>query len=348
MAAPVPRTGEQIARLIGESGFSIYDAVDMESPLFFDVLVLEDHLRRRLIGMNLNYPLRTRAKHSKTYVAAAMGYPIPKSFRKAQPRFPGQNLDVYVQKANNLQIWNEAVDPQRRYALIRVNDDAIITDVRVVTGEAIALLDRTRTLTQKYQASRKARFSGSKLVSVADTNHLRAVLQPATDVKSIKLGSPTERPEPGQVLTIPQVFLRLGTLIGMRLAYGRLDHERNRGADLHRLACIALGYAMYADTGQFPDVLNQVLEVKLQTSRTIDLGLVTPDSQSPAQEVGMGIRHCDVRYAVFYANRSADYDLTITEVVVVTGEDFFTEFQRFEGKIINKKIQIKLPSGFFR
>lgn len=348
MVVPKSRKGERVAKLISKSGLSIHESIDTTSPLFFDIFDLEDRLRNRLTGLDLNYPLRTRAKYSKSYVAEAMGYVVPKSFPKTRPRFPGQNLDVYVQKANNLQIWNEEVDPQRRYVLIRVNDDAVITDVRVVTGEAVALLDRTGTLTQKYQASRRTPFTGSKLVSAADTVRFKDILQPVSVVKPAKLANPTSRPEAGHVVAITPLFESLVSLVGTRLAYGRLDQERSRGTSLHRLACSALGYPTYADTGQFPDILNQALEVKLQTSRTIDLGLVVPDSQLPAQEVGEGIRHCDVRYAVFYAARSGDYGLTITEVVVATGEDFFVEFQRFEGNIKNKKIQIPLPSDFFR
>lgn len=340
--------GKRVAQLIRESGLSIYHEIDPTGPLFFDILALEEQLRRELTGRNLDYPLRTRAKFSKTYVTEAMGYPVPKTFSKNQPRFPGQNLDVYVQKSNNLQIWNEEVDPLRRYAVIRVDDAATIIDVRVVTGETLALLDRTGTLTQKYQASRRAGLSSSSLVSPMDTSQFRDVLQPT--VNPMKLGelSPTSRPEPGKVLTIARVYELLRSLEGTRLEYGRLDQDRNRGAELHRLVCSTLGYTIYADTGQFPDVLNQVLEVKLQSSRTIDLGLVTPDSQSPAQEVGGGIRHCDVRYAVFYASRGGEFDLTLDEVVVITGKDFFRYFQRFEGNITNKKSQIRLPSGFFR
>ena len=81
-----------------------------------------------------------------------LGYPVPKTFKKVQPRFPGQNFDTYVQKSNNLQIWNEEVSASRRYVIIRVNDMDIVTKVRVVTGDVIAAFDTTGTLTHKYQA----------------------------------------------------------------------------------------------------------------------------------------------------------------------------------------------------
>src|SRR5207244_13175760 len=127
-----------------------------------------------------------------------------------------------------------------------------------------------------------------------------------------------------------------------------LDQERYRGEALHRLACTIIGLGQYADRGQFPDILSQVLEVKLQTAPTIDLGLVSPDSSAPAELAGPGIRHCDVRYAVAYGERIELTRVRIRYVVVTTGADFFQEFRRFEGLVLNAKLQIRLPREFFR
>jgi hypothetical protein len=113
--------------------------------------------------------------------------------------------------------------------------------------------------------------------------------------------------------------------------------------------CAALGYASYQDDGQFPDVRHQLLEVKLQTSPTIDLGLVRPNS-TEALDVpmiqGKQIRHCDVRYAVFYL-RVAEGQVELTHLFVTTGEGFFGRFRQFQGKLLNAKLQIPLPADFF-
>jgi hypothetical protein len=257
-------------------------------------------------------------------------------------------LDVFVQKSNNVQIWNEEVDPERRYAMIGLDVDSRVTNVRVVTGEALALLDRTGTLTQKYQAARIPGSTGSKLVTLDDTGRFKTLMKPshlilATNARK----SPSLRPVPCETMTIAQIYEVLIPLVGRNFDYGEIGQERARGAKLHRLVSEALGYPGYADTGQFPDILHQALEVKLQTSRTIDLGLVAPDSDSLSQMVGGGIRHCDIRYAIVYASRVGHLFLRIDDVVVSTGEKFFSEFQRFEGNIINRKLQIRLPLGFF-
>jgi hypothetical protein len=118
---------------------------------------------------------------------------------------------------------------------------------------------------------------------------------------------------------------------------------------LHHLVAKALGYEVYADNGQFPDILQQIIEVKLQMSPTIDLGLVSPDSTLPIDVppiAGNTLRHCDVRYAIFSA-RTDGKSVTLTGLILSTGEHFFSRFQQFQGKVVNKKLQIPLPAGFF-
>jgi hypothetical protein len=210
-------SGPELASAITASGLSIYEPLVDKPDLFWDIAILEDHLRTRLVGLTLAYPLRTRSKVIKAAVCRALGYPVPKAFRRIRPRFPGQDLDVYVQKADNLQIWNEEVSPTRRYALIRVNYHDEITDVRVVTGEALARLDRTGTLTRKYQGRRRPGRVGSKLVSTRDTARLTRVLHPAKTLPTHILAgmSPTARPERGHVLTIDAIVTAHVGMLGL-------------------------------------------------------------------------------------------------------------------------------------
>jgi len=111
--------------------------------------------------------------------------------------------------------------------------------------------------------------------------------------------------------------------------------------------CSVLGLGKYADKGQLPDVLSQVLEVKLQMAPTIDLGLVSPDGTEAVPDIPQNIKHRDIRYAVFYAQKSSGGKLRIMGVVVSTGSDFFNEFTKCLGKEVNRKLQIPLPTNFF-
>lgn len=342
-----PSVLDRYVQLISSSGLSIYDPVEVGDPnLWIPAPELEGLLDRGLRGLSLTgLPIRTRSKIVKQQVCRSLGYPVPSSFRKTNPRFPGQQFDTYVQKSNNLQIWNEEISPTRRYVLVRVSSTDSVTRVKVVTGDALAPLDTTGTLTRKYQARCIPGSLPTELVSALDT--LR--LQPHVRAGAQTLISPIEHPSSGRILPIAEIHAKLSALVGRNFADTGHDQERNRGAVLHRLVCSALGYSSYQDDGQFPDVRNQLLEVKLQTSPTVDLGLVRPDDVHPLDVPklnGDQVRHCDVRYAVFYA-RTDGRVVTLSHLFVTTGESFFGRFPQFQGLVLNAKLQIPLPSDFF-
>ncbi|MDR1245691.1 MAG: hypothetical protein LBK57_01520 [Clostridiales Family XIII bacterium] len=102
---------------ITESGQSIYDEFTSSSDsLYIPNAVLAQMLFDGLVGMNLNgVALRTRSKTVKAKICKILGYAVPKSFKKTQPRFLSQNFDIYIQKRMNVQIWNEEIAPQRRH-----------------------------------------------------------------------------------------------------------------------------------------------------------------------------------------------------------------------------------------
>ena len=335
---------------IRTSGLDIYTRINIGDPsLWIPTTELERLLDEGLHGISLaGLPIKTRSKVAKARVACVLGYPIPPSFLKTQPRFPGQNFDTYVQKSNNLQVWNEELSPTRRYVLIRLSSADVITKVKVVTGDTLAKLDTTGKLTQKYQARFGTLADTTELITAEDTNLLRPFVTPSVaDLQHV--ATPVSDPRSGELLPISELYRRLSKLVGATFVDAGCDQERNRGAALHRMVCAALGYAIYQDHGQFPDVRHQLLEVKLQTSTTIDLGLVLPTSIDPLdvpQISGHQIRHCDVRYGVFYAKIDGSV-VTLTHFVLTTGEAFFTRFTQFQGKVLNKKLQIPLPRDFF-
>lgn len=334
---------------IKNSGLSIYDSIEIGDPkLWIPTPELEFLLNSQMVGISLaGLPLRTRSKVVKEHLCKALGYPIPTSFKKTQPRFPGQLFDTYIQKSNNLQVWNEEISPTRRYVMIRVSGDDKIIRIKVVTGDSLALLDTTGTLTQKYQARLITGPSACELITPKDTALIEPFIKESVNLTS-KI-SPTDHPADGALLSIKAIFDKLSSLVGNKFPNAGHDQERNRGAALHRLVCSKLGYHDYRDDGRFPDIRHQLLEVKLQTSPTIDLGLVCPDSTEvldTPQIRGAQIRHCDVRYALFYATLEGD-NICLTHFFISTGEGFFSRFPRFEGKVLNKKLQIPLPASFF-
>jgi len=334
---------------IRAAGLTIYDPVDIgDLALWIPTPDLERLLDDGLRGISFaGLPLRTRSKAVKEQVCIVLGYPVPTSFKKTQPRFPGQFFDTYVQKANNLQVWNEELSATRRYVLVRVSSTGVVTKVKVVTGDALAKLDTTGKLTQKYQARCIPGVAKAELIASKDTALLRPFTAENGELQLI--ATSVSYPQWGALLPIAALYARLAPLIDATFEDAGHDQERNRGASLHRLVCSSLGYASYQDDGQFPDVRHQLLEVKLQTSSTVDLGLVLPTSTEPLDVPkieGHQVRHCDVRYAIFYA-RTDGAKVTLTHLFMTTGEAFFGRFPQFQGKVLNKKLQIPLPGDFF-
>ena len=345
--SPLDR-GRRIVSNLRASNLTIYDPITIGDPrLWLPAPELEAVLRDLIVGLDLNgLPLRSRSKKVKEHVAAALGYPVPTSFKKTQPRFVGQNCDVYTQKATNFQVWNEELNPTRRYALLHVSPDHVVDAVKVVTGERLAELDTTGTLTQKYQARFiPGALNDVELLSPVDTPAVRAI----TGTSGAPGARSVDYPSVGAVRPIAEIFAALRTLAGQSFRDRGYTQDRNRGGDLHRLVCTALGYADFEDDGSCPDVKHQLLEIKLQTSPTIDLGLVCPNSNDPLDIPLVGttqIRHADLRYLIVGA-RTDGATVTIERVYLVTGEHFFSHFPQFGGKVLNKKLQMHLPARFF-
>ena len=342
--------GNRYYESIRDSGLTIYDRVEPDHPrLWIPTADLESLLSSRLSGLSLAaLPPRTRSKFVKEHVCKALGYPVPSSFRRTQPRFPCQHFDVYVQKSNNLQIWNEELAPARRYVIVRVAPGDVVTDVKVVTGATLLTLDTTGTRTQKYQARVIAGADTAMLVSGQDTANIRRLVAPRIHVPSD--ADPLDDPKIGQLMAIRALFDRLRPLIGAQFYHLGSDQERNRGGALHALVSQRLGYDDFKDDGRFPDIRHQLIELKLQLSPTIDLGLTLPTSTEPLPGMplvdGVTIRICDVRYVLFCGLKEAE-NVTLTHLFVTTGERFFDRFQPFRGNVLNKKIQINLPVAFF-
>lgn len=334
---------------IARSGLTIDSPIEIaDANLWIPTSHLERLLNAGLKGLDLGgLALRTRSKFVKQAVCEALGYPVPNAFKRTRPRFLGQQLDIFVQKSNNLQIWNEQLSPTRRYAVLQVSEADIIVKVRVVNGEALARLDTTGKITTKYQAAFVPGAIVKELISSQDTQLMLPFVHAGKKLSPSM--SPAADPEVGSLLSIGEIFNRLSKLVGRSFPDPGIDQERNRGAALHKLICGALGYRRFDDNGQFPDIRHQLLEVKLQTSPTIDLGLVLPNSEATHDIQPLGTyraRHCDTRYALFYALRDGK-KITLTHLCVTTGADFFTRFRRFEGNGRNGKIQLPLPKNFF-
>jgi hypothetical protein len=341
MLAQAREVRDHISRL----GVDLYNSpATADSQFFYTPDVLEMLLKSELVGRTdlAGWAVKTRAVVAKKIVAEALGYDAPQSFKRVSPRLPHPAIDVYAQQSNNLQIWNEEVDAERRYVIL-ILDDHEILDVRVVAGADLAQYDKTGKLTKKFQASRLYESAESTLVSDYDTDNFIERLDPGNIASP---NPPVAQPEQGGVLTVAEIYSRLLPMVGSTYDDPGIVQERNRGTVVHREACRRLDTGAFADNGQFPDILSQLVEVKLQLARTVDLGLELPSSDTPLASANGVLDVCDVRYAIFYADRDGS-SFTITSLVVTTGADFFQEYRQFGGLTSNAKLQLRLPSSWF-
>ncbi|EXJ24412.1 putative type II restriction endonuclease [Alkalibacterium sp. AK22] len=326
---------------------SIYDELTpIDSDYWIKTEELEALLNYSLKGKSYEgLAARTRSKRINEDICLSMGYPVPKSFKKVKPRFPSQNFDKYAQKSRNLQIWNDKITPTRRYVILILSEDYTVVRVKILSGDQLQKFDTTGTLTSKYQASyRQVVKNEAVLLSPTDS----IGLNPYTNdiIPSLYGISPAANPLADTLLNIEKVFEKLSTIVNKRIPF-ETGNERINGQGLHELVCKALGYSVFEEDGSLPDIKNQLLEVKLQTSPTIDLGLFLPNQDDLLEILPLNSRYApkikDIRYAIFYAEPTADgKEAIIRSLLLVSGEEFFTYFRQFEGKGINKKLQLPI------
>lgn len=343
MCKDIIRSAEEKRQNISNSSYTIYDPITpKDCKLWLSDNELEYLLRKELKGKSYKgLPNRTRSKVINQDICKALGYPVPKSFKRVHPRFLCQNFDKYAQQSTNLQIWNEEISPTRRYCLIILDNDKIVINVVVMSGCTLQKFDTTGKLTTKYQANLINNNLSSTLLSRDDTKDLKSHFGNYNNHHST---DPGDFPKVNEVMGIEEVYDRLSSLLGT--SYKVTGNERKDGNLLQSLVYKKLNYSKYNENGQLPDLMNQLIEVKRQTSPTIDLGLFKPNDSDilniPAIN-GYSPKVKDIRYAIFYCDVDDENKrMTINKLLVVTGTDFFCHFHLFDGNKQNKKIQMHL------
>lgn len=341
---------QKIAENIRRSGKTIYDPIEVGDPTFwFSIAQLQALVGEEIRGMQLGQPNKARSKLVKTRVCEILGYAAPEAFTRENPGIPGQDLFINTQASNNFQPVNKhtEIKPTRRYLIVQQTAAKLAGRVKVVTGERMAELDRTGTLTKKYQATYRRPSESVFLGSKVDTPRTASLVRGIEP--NLGFHSPVEVPSPDTLLSIAQLRDRLGGLIGRTIPYHGDQLERSHGDAFHELVCSELGYKTCVEDGACPDIKHQLIEVKLQRSPTIDIGLMPPDSEAPLDMPpinGIKLLHRDVRYVVAGATLKGDV-VEIDHITLTTGADFFNHMPRFEGNVQNVKRQIRIPKDFF-
>lgn len=302
-----------------------------------------------------------------------------KQARQSKPKFIHQLLDIFVQSSRNLQVWNyvpyadiiipgkwnvASESPYRykdcRYLLVFHNPEGVILKTTLVDGNKLAEWDTTGTQTIKWQASARRSYrneiSSQIIVNPIETLHnkispymrspleekSRFIIQESQNPESPSIKQP---PTPTSFLTHDEIAQSLRTLIGRKFDNLGTGQERGMGQTLEKEVIKALGYQSYqqTDTGDYPDLLHQLIEVKFQFRGTIDLGkhLPTDSLEIEAPWNKWEITPREIRYIVALMEQDVHGNFIVDSIVITSGEKFNEYFSISEGT--NFKIQIPIP-----
>lgn len=304
-----------------------------------------------------------------------------KQAKQSKPKFIHQLFDIFVQSSRNLQVWNyvpysntiipgewnvESESPYRykdcRYLLVFHNPEGVILKTAIVSGNKLAEWDTTGTQTIKWQASARRSYrneiSSQIIVSPIETlnSKISAYMQHPLEKKSRFIVQESQNPEsplikqpptPAFFLTHNEIAQALRTLVGTEFANLGTGQERSMGQTLEKEIIKALGYQSYqqTDTGNYPDLLHQLIEVKFQFRDTIDLGKHLPTDPLPIKAPWnkWGISPREIRYVVALMEQGVYNNFVVDSIVITSGEKFNEYFSISEGT--NFKIQIPIPSS---
>ena len=130
-------------------------------------------------------------------------------------------------------------------------------------------------------------------------------------------------------------------LIGFKI---NADATKNRGQALEEKCLSLLGYKLNKNTlleGGYPDVRNQMLEIKIQDTQTIDLGKYSPEYEDIIDN-NLELTTKDVRYLIALTDKS---DLTIKGIILMPGEALGNHFTYVSDTSF--KCQRAIPMSFF-
>lgn len=298
---------------------------------------------------------------SKYIPKEAVEYDIVPPKQKGVPSFLREYIDTYIVTTGvnyNLQVWNRnpnsasvQVDLKNgetllasdvRFVLGKINEDEIIESIVIMTPEYIENKFGKfgkPTVKQQLIISNKKReeIINKHGMIVADTNISVDLLD--TENNTV-VGDVNIKDEPEKVLPIETIDQQ----ITEKLLSEKLDvslSTKQRGQQLERMVAYQLGYKKLQEglEGGYPDIRNQMLEVKVQDSPTIDLGRYSPQFE---EQINEDFTTRTIRYLIALTDASNG---VINGVVLCPGHELGKHFTYVAEKSF--KCQRNIPMSFF-
>lgn len=288
-------------------------------------------------------------------------YQIVPEKGKGIPRMLSLLLDSYIVTSGdsyNLQVWNRIPNSDDvlvqyengdvitckdiRYALVKVDTvRQIIESVIVMTAEEIEdTFGSFGVPTIKHQliiseSKRRGLIEGRLRVPVKDSIRMQHLCKTEYSTPT----KPLSEIDVTDLLSIEVLNKCLFPLKGKALA---ATDTKTRGQLLEREVANLLGYAPTDGlVGGYPDIPNQLLEIKVQDSPTIDLGAHSPLFEERIVKA-YRITTKDIRYFIALTN---PHNGVIEDYVLTAGRELGKYFNYVPTK--SYKCQRSIPMDFF-
>ena len=267
---------------------------------------------------------KTLMQNNPPLPASSEEYIILPPKGKGVPKLLRQYVDTYIITTGenyNLQVWNR--NPNSDFIQIEYpNGDRNLTakDVTFVFGkinteteviESIIVTTPSKIVetfgefgvpTSKQQLiiseSRRSKIINSEehFLFYPDDPSLQSILNQNQDTSSLDIKSTDIK----EILPLSIIREKITDIIGIKLVE---KSTKQKGQELERIIASKLGYTLPDKLeGGYPDLPNQMLEVKVQDSPTVDLGKYSPQS---IEDIFGIFNTGNIRYLIALTNKES-------------------------------------------
>lgn len=318
----------------------------------------------RTDGANMRKLIKSALDDGSTQVADKSDYDIISFKGKGIPRLLACLCDTYLITTGdsyNLQVWNRL--PNSSNVLVRYarNGDVIrCKDIRFVLVKVDPLKEEINSivvLTPQYIVDKFGQFGvptvkhqmiipsskresilrrSDKCLFIDDTENTHRYTNSNIEIRGRKISDP---PKYGEILTLKEIKRRVvNSLIGIKIEG---NDTKSKGQFLERKIAMLLNYEKDCSlVGGYPDIPNQMLEIKVQDSPTVDFGKYSPSNPVIIDNL-LGLTAEDVRYIIALTNGEG----IIEGLIISPGRYLGDEFTFVSGT--SYKCQRSIPTSFF-
>jgi hypothetical protein len=308
----------------------------------------------------------TLEKHKLPELAEQGQFEIVPPKAKGVPKIAREFIDTYIVTSGtsyNLQVWNRIPATETLLVKYESGESLKCTDVRFVFVRidtennkiASVIILTPEYIEQKFGKFGKPTIKHQLLISGKVRNEIyerkdKILSYPDSKKLSYQIRHDYEAPKSGMVEepSVQHLFSigLLKRMVAEKLIGFKLDAAatKNRGQALEKKVLELLGYEVNENDllyGAFPDIRNQLLEVKVQDSPTVDLGKFSPEKEEIVIE-SSDLTTFDVRYLIALTNPKTEI---IEGIILSPGEKLGELFSYVSAE--SYKCQRAIPMSFF-